>query len=269
MSEKLDLFELSVKRGLENYEAPMEEGAWNQFQTHLNNGAGSGTATGGSNGSSFLGKFGAAAAVLTAAGLFINYSTDFRQEHIASESIEHIESTHISDFQGIDVDEESTYVVTSPSDLSAEKTPRIESETKAEIATTEKAEEKRILNINKKLHAAADRAEQEAEELEKKTTTRYVGKNFNLGAASEFSPNGDGKDDIFLPAALTTDSRFIMTITNSNGKKVFSSKSLDRPWNGMNLAGKASAQGHYSWEVILHKDNNNKEIFRGVVRLDR
>lgn len=267
MSEKLDLFELSVKRGFENYEVPMEEGAWNQFQSNMNNGTGSSSA-GGSKGS-FFGKFGVAAAILTATGLFINYSTDFRQDQLADASVEHIESTRVTEHLNDAIDIESTFTVNATSEISNEEVLLSESETFTKKAATKKAEEKRILTINKKLQAAADRVEKEAEALEKKTTTRYVGKNFNLDAISEFSPNGDGKNDVFVPSALTTESRFNMTITNAKGQRVFNSKSLEHPWDGRDLEGNTAAAGHYSWEVILHKDNNNKEIFRGVVRLDR
>ncbi len=277
MSEKLDLFELSVKRGLENYEVPMEEGAWEQFQSHLNTGSGSSSAGGSS--SSFLGKFGAAAAILTAVGIFINHGSSIEHSPAIAE---HSVSEQDHDNYGASVQEdESAYVVENvetagelsekgakASEEGFDASSRIADSGKAESG---KVEAERIMTINQKLQAAADRAEAEAdkEELEKKTTTRYVGNSFKLGAPSEFSPNGDGKEDSFLPTALEEGSRFTMTISDDRGNRVFRSSQLDRPWKGMDQSGNLAKEGHYSWEVVLHKDNNNKEIFRGVVRLER
>jgi hypothetical protein len=268
MPEKLDLFELSVKRGLENYEAPMESGAWEQFQAHRTGGAGSSSAAKG--GASFLGKFGVAAAILSAVGIFINYGTETDQLAHHSEPIEVVEP--VSAHHGTAHTEASEYVVENASTESSEKVlaenaASEEGGTGTEVI--EASQETRITTINKKLQQAADRVENEEVELEKKTTTRYVGKNFNLGALSEFSPNGDGKDDSFLPATLSAADHFTMTISDDKGARLFRSNSIDRPWTGLDSAGKSLIEGHYSWEVILHKDNNNKEIFRGVVKLER
>jgi len=269
MPEKLDLFELSVKRGLENYEAPMESGSWEQFQAHMNGGASSSVAAKG--GSSFLGKFGVAAAVLTAVGLFVNYSADTDQLAHHSEPIEVIEPLHTNVSDANDAAEEANYIV---ENSDAEVSEKVLAENKAIandaiVAEAVAVQETRIVTINEKLQQAANRVEKEEVALEKKTTTRYVGKNFNLGALSEFSPNGDGDDDTFLPATLSAADRFTMTISNDKGDRVFRSNSIDRPWTGEDATGESLNEGHYSWEVILHKDNNSKEIFRGVVKLER
>ena len=273
MPEKLDLFELSVKRGLENYEAPMESGSWEQFQAHMNGGASSSSAVKG--GSSFLGKFGVAAAVLTAVGLFVNYSPDTEQLAHHDESIEVLEPMHAENGIVAAADESNYVLENSESDATEKvltKNSATEShaaESHAIVAEVEAAQETRIVTINEKLQQAANRVENDEVALEKKTTTRYVGKNFNLGAVSEFSPNGDDKDDSFLPASLSAADHFTMTISNDKGDRVFRSNSVERPWTGTDLEGENSKEGHYSWEVILHKDNNNTEIFRGVVKLER
>ncbi|NNK80083.1 MAG: hypothetical protein HKO93_01180, partial [Flavobacteriales bacterium] len=71
MSEKLDLFELTVKRGLENLEMPLDNTAWSKFENALD---ASKMPPAPSSSAGFLPKFGIAAAVLIGAVIFINQS---------------------------------------------------------------------------------------------------------------------------------------------------------------------------------------------------
>lgn len=278
MGEKLDLFELSVKRGLEHHEMPLDKSAWNAFQGNLT-GAQGAPLVGGA--SSFLSKFGLAAAVLAGAVLFINHSS---KEEVSA--VAHANSAQHSkqyDGQGMDVNNAEADRMTdalaineaaiNAAEISAQEIAKVAAEAAAienRNAVTQ-TESNRIARINDKLqHASKANLEVSSDKLEKRLTTRYVGTAFNLGAVKSFTPNNDGHGDYFLPNKIEDNDIFILKITGSDGNHIFESTSAERPWVGLDTLGNEVPEGRYAWEVILQGDSSvNKEIFRGTVRLER
>lgn len=286
MSEKLDLFELSVKRGLENYEVHMESGAWENFHAHMTGGAGAGAGTGSSaaGGSSFLGRFGVAASALIALGLFVNhYSEQEAPDTHSPEMVQNLETE-----QG-DANAADNYHFTTTEDATSAEdqlrnefaqldSPEANTETSLTSGSSDlsdgpvknaiitSGEEERMAHINSSLQAAADRVE--SDDLEMKTVTHYVGENFDLGAPSEFSPNGDGDKDVFMPGEISPADQFTLTITDSEGATVFTSSQIDRPWDGTDSLGQPSEAGRYRWEVTMSQ-GKNQDVYKGYVKLKR
>ncbi|NNC81970.1 MAG: hypothetical protein HKN79_00195 [Flavobacteriales bacterium] len=281
MTEKFDLFEVTVKRAAEHYELPLEPGAWSKFESALDGASAPGTQSVTSGGSNFLTQFGAAAAFLLGTLIFINQSVDSdsaSETHLSETSIEnrltmgegddrtkggsdYFISGH-SDSSELEISQNET------ADLDASSKTNDESEVEDVLTVDEK---EFITRINQRLQEKADREEQEAssdKEIEKRSTTRYLGEDFNLGAVKSFSPNNDGENDSFLPSRLKDGDLFKMTITDTQGKMIFYSTEVSRPWEGTDTLGNDVEEGRYSWEVILQNDSK-KEIFKGTVRLER
>lgn len=276
MPEKLDLFEMTIKRGLENYELPLDESSWSEFEQALG-GSKAPTSTPTAGGGAFLPKFGIAAAFLAGALLFINQSahdTDTTADQdLLSQSEVHVEpgdsnapEDHHESIKVEDADSNK-----SASDISAEKDIAIESEVDENSSLSE-AEKIRMERINSKLQKAAKVSSNDENEsstnTKKRSTTRYLGADFNLGASKSFSPNNDGKNDAFLPSRLEDGDIFLMTIADEAGQVVFTSSDVSLPWDGTDTVGNELEEGRYSWEVILQKDKK-KEIFKGIVKLER
>ena len=89
-----------------------------------------------------------------------------------------------------------------------------------------------------------------------------------------FTPNGDGKNDIFQPAQCP---RFIesaeLTVVNRWGVKVYQSNDLSLQWNGKNNQGKDVPGGLYLYQVTVKYKRLNcaapAEIVKGWVELLR
>jgi gliding motility-associated-like protein len=273
MANKLDLFELSLKRGLENVVEPWNEADWKDMKGRLGNLNAGGT----SGQSGFLGHFGLAAAVLAGlAVVFVNPSSPESGVHESTIVAETASSRETSsekdtDYVLTELDDTSLSASDSVSDeitsLEAEELNAESMEREGRIEENLSSSEKeRILSINERLQQAAQKNKEES--AEGKITTRYVGKDFDLGALRMFSPNNDGNKDVFMPSTLSESDIFLLSITDDAGKSIYRTTTVDRPWTGKDSAGKEMPAGHYSWEVTLQKDGK-KEIFRGVVRLDR
>jgi len=280
MSEKLDLFEITVKQGLERLELPLAPGAWAEFEPKLIAAEQQSKKVAGS----FLGKFAAAGIVLLGSVLFINYSVGESDINVTHNEIEthntdsNIGNSAAADDLHIETPEVALDLQSSneASRLAKENAQQLASEaatTAANTAATNEAAEERIARINDKLQAAADRTEitensSSSDSSRPRSTTRYVGDHFNLGAPQFFTPDGNGKDDFFIPSALTAEDSFRMKVRDENGTIVFTSTSIDTPWTGLDNEQVALAEGRYNWEVILSADKK-KEIFRGTVKLKR
>lgn len=93
---------------------------------------------------------------------------------------------------------------------------------------------------------------------------------YNLLAPNTFTPNGDGLNDDFIPAALKimTDSRFRMIIFDKSGKKIFETTRVDNPWDGRNSTTGAFCQPDaYVWRVELTRADGAKEEYMGSVTI--
>ncbi len=100
----------------------------------------------------------------------------------------------------------------------------------------------------------------------------YETADFNLLAPNTFSPNGDGINESFIPAALPVMGvAFEMSITNPRtGEVVYRTGNAAEGWNGnLNNAGTKLESGIYVWTVVL-KDNVLKDkVFNGKINLTR
>ncbi len=97
---------------------------------------------------------------------------------------------------------------------------------------------------------------------------------YKLFAPNAFSPNGDGKNDVFLPPALEKDlsDNFLrMTILDRTGEVIFETTSPDEPWNGMigNSGQEAKTGSIYRWVVILRNTQGEEETYQGNIKVTR
>lgn len=106
-----------------------------------------------------------------------------------------------------------------------------------------------------------------------KTTTANkveVENDYNLLAPNSFTPNGDGRNDVFIPEALKVmnDAQFRMTIYDKSGRKLFETQRVDNAWDGKNTqTGTICGRDAYVWRVELTMPNGTKEEFIGSVTL--
>jgi gliding motility-associated-like protein len=98
-----------------------------------------------------------------------------------------------------------------------------------------------------------------------------IDKDYNLDAAMSFSPNGDGKDESFIPEALRSlGAKFQMTIYNGNGEVVYQTSDATKPWLGrLNNRTDACPVGEYVWVVDVKESIHLAETYTGNVKLIR
>jgi gliding motility-associated-like protein len=264
MAEKLDLFELSIKRGLENAEEAWNESDWNSMEKRLDGLAGEGASA---LGSSFLSNFGLAAAALAGLAIFYLNPATTIEEHDDHSELVQIEMSH-DDRAESDSKNNALLIDTNSILESVMDSNQDKAAANNNLPALTKAEEARIISINERLREAVEAKAGNNDSSEKRFTTRYVGKHFDLGALRSFSPNNDGVRDFFIPITLKEGDLFVMSITDDAGHLIFRTKNVSKPWVGKNNAGKTISAGDYSWEVIVQK-GTKKEIFKGVVTLER
>ncbi len=85
---------------------------------------------------------------------------------------------------------------------------------------------------------------------------------------SAFSPNGDGKNDVFRVANLTTERVQEFRIFNRWGQEVFSSAGNRDGWDG-SFKGSPAEMGVYSYLIRIGIPDGRSEILRGEVTLVR
>lgn len=99
-----------------------------------------------------------------------------------------------------------------------------------------------------------------------------VNNDYNLLAATTFSPDGDGVDDSFIPEALKTlGVRFHMSVHDRvTGQLLFETSDPQRPWNGrIGGRGEACASGDYVWMVEMKDGEKLGGTYNGTVSLVR
>jgi gliding motility-associated-like protein len=86
-----------------------------------------------------------------------------------------------------------------------------------------------------------------------------------------FRPNGDGRNEDFLPKELTiADVDFIFTVTDKTGQVVFQTKDKYQPWNGeFNNNGSALPAGLYFWKLSFTDDKGAIHEQKGKINLLR
>jgi plastocyanin len=100
-----------------------------------------------------------------------------------------------------------------------------------------------------------------------------IEQDYNLLAPTAFSPNGDFKNDVFIPKALQImdDVQFTMNIMSKSGERVYTTRNVNEPWDGVNMNDNTQlpAGSAYVWRVVLTNNNGEKELYEGQVIIIR
>ena len=83
-----------------------------------------------------------------------------------------------------------------------------------------------------------------------------------------FTPNQDGKNDVFRARFFGKINRYVLNIYNRWGQKVFSSDSPEEGWNG-HIKNTVAPSGTYVWECIYQPDGQKLYDKKGTVVLIR
>ena len=94
----------------------------------------------------------------------------------------------------------------------------------------------------------------------------FINQDYNLLAPNSFTPNGDGINDYFLPAALNRlNGSFTMTVYSQTEGLIYDTKNIDQPWDGTNQkAGTKCKEGSYVWVVKLTNEKGQSEQYKGA-----
>lgn len=87
----------------------------------------------------------------------------------------------------------------------------------------------------------------------------------SLYIPNAFSPNGDGKNDVFTAYGVGID-EFIMRIHDRWGNQVFATDDMTKGWDGT-YNGKKSTQGMYVYELVIRYANGKEKLMEGAVYL--
>lgn len=92
-----------------------------------------------------------------------------------------------------------------------------------------------------------------------------IEEDYNLFAPTTFTPNGDGRNDVFIPVALTVmDVDFTMAIYTRDGRLVYQTNSANKPWDGKFSNDNQNAPlGVYVWVVNI----KGEDPYKGTVTL--
>lgn len=105
--------------------------------------------------------------------------------------------------------------------------------------------------------------------VDRKAKTLRIDRDFDMGAPKSFSPNGDGKEDNFMPQALRgLKAKFQLAVYDPAGTLVYSTSDASRPWCGkVKNQGAVCAPGSYVWVADVEAPNRSMETFTGTVEL--
>ncbi|MBK6952771.1 MAG: PKD domain-containing protein [Crocinitomicaceae bacterium] len=98
-----------------------------------------------------------------------------------------------------------------------------------------------------------------------------VKSDYNLLAPTAFTPNGDNKNDYFIPEALRImDVDFTMVVFDKSGKVMYQTTDVNMPWDGNNATDNSIAEdGAYVWKVQFKNMNGELEMYEGQVIITR
>jgi hypothetical protein len=103
--------------------------------------------------------------------------------------------------------------------------------------------------------------------------TIIIEQDYNLLAPTAFSPNGDFKNDVFIPKALQIMDgvQFTMNIMSKSGERVYTTRNVNEPWDGVNMNDNTQlpAGSAYVWQVVLTNNNGERELYEGQVIIIR
>jgi len=89
-----------------------------------------------------------------------------------------------------------------------------------------------------------------------------------LVVPSAFTPNGDGKNDFFVPRYINTPVKYEVHVYNRWGEMVFESNNITVGWDG-NFKGKAQPPGTYLYYIQYTFTGQKQQGLRGAVELLR
>lgn len=91
--------------------------------------------------------------------------------------------------------------------------------------------------------------------------------NFDILAPNSFTPNGDGKNDQFMPEGIKISGQpFEMKIFNKSGKIIFTTRNSNDGWNGFNQnTGNRCPNDNYMWVIEIQNINGNIDYFKGTI----
>lgn len=99
-----------------------------------------------------------------------------------------------------------------------------------------------------------------------------IKEDYNLMAVHEFTPDGDGKNDSFMPEALKLiEGSFTLKILDSKTNMIiFESSDYNKPWDGkIGGTNVKASRDVYPWEVSITYRNGTKDEFKGEIKLKR
>ncbi|MBK9192967.1 MAG: PKD domain-containing protein [Crocinitomicaceae bacterium] len=98
-----------------------------------------------------------------------------------------------------------------------------------------------------------------------------VKSDYNLLAPTAFTPNGDNKNDNFIPEALRLmEVDFTMVVYDKAGKIMYQTNNVNQPWDGTNMNDNSIAEdGAYVWTVQFKNANGEIEYYEGHVIITR
>jgi gliding motility-associated-like protein len=82
-----------------------------------------------------------------------------------------------------------------------------------------------------------------------------------------FTPNGDNKNDVFLPVIRSV-KKYSLQIFNRWGQKIFETRDYAQGWDGV-INGEACVEETYSYKIILTALNGDFKETTGSVLLYR
>ena len=99
----------------------------------------------------------------------------------------------------------------------------------------------------------------------------YIRQEYILFAPNTFSPNGDGKNEEFIPKGIgLKDVEFEMYIYDRWGDLIYETTDIKKPWDGTANKGQMEAQEDvYVWLVYTKEANRKKHQYVGHVTLIR
>lgn len=95
----------------------------------------------------------------------------------------------------------------------------------------------------------------------------FVDDDYNLNAPLSFTPNGDGKQDFFMPSDLIgSEFTFKLTVYD-NMQPVYETTAFTKPWDGT-IDGTLAPAGVYPWVVLIYNNRGEEErYFSGIVTI--
>ena len=100
-----------------------------------------------------------------------------------------------------------------------------------------------------------------------KTQTVQVQHLYNLFAPSAFTPNGDNRNDTWIPVALEVlDVPFTLTIFDRSGTPVYETQDVNRPWDGQDYNGNV-VEGSYVWVLDIKEPSGSEDRYSNTVLL--